>query len=220
MADLIDFGGITEEALRGVGGLKWRKPGVIGAFVAEMDFGIAPAVRDAVVDSVERGLTGYATPELVREMQVAYAQWAAEHYGWELAPERVRPLPDVLSGLAFMLDHLVPDGSTVVLPTPAYMPFLTMPQLHGHEVVQVPMARDGDSWEFDLDALDAALASSGRGLLVLCNPHNPIGRVLEPGELARITELVERHGVRVFADEIHAPIVFPGHAHVPYAATS
>ncbi|MDO5495514.1 MAG: aminotransferase class I/II-fold pyridoxal phosphate-dependent enzyme [bacterium] len=219
MANLIDFDSITEETLREVGGLKWRRPGVLGAWVAEMDFGIAPVIRNAVVESVSRGATGYATPTMIRDMQDAYVGWAGEHYGWEVSPEQVRPLPDVISALIFMLDHLIPNGSTVVLPTPAYMPFLTLPQLHGHEVVQVPMVRDDDSWAFDLDALSVALADRA-GLLVLCNPHNPIGRVLEPGELARVAELADRHGVRVFSDEIHAPIVYPGHAHVPFASIS
>ena len=217
---LIDFDAITEDSLRSVGALKWRRPGAIGAWVAEMDFGIAPVIRDAVVNLVVRGNTGYATPDMVAGMQGAYSEWVLDHYEWELNPARVRPLPDVLSALIFMVDHLIPDDATVVVPTPAYMPFLTLPGQLGHQMVQVPMARDGESWVYDLDALDAALAASNRGLLLLCNPHNPIGRVLEVREMRKLTELVERHGARVFSDEIHAPLVFPGHAHVPYATTS
>lgn len=221
---LIDFASITEERLRAAAGSKWTTPGEIGVFVAEMDFGVAPPIAAALHQMVDLGQFGYATEAMVTDMQNSYATWSADHYGWAVDPAQVRPLPDVLSALIFMLQHLVPAGSRVVLPTPAYMPFLVLPQQLGHEVVEVPMVQEGDSWVSDLDALGEALAVKTPGAapstLILCNPHNPMGRVLEPLEMARITELVERHGARVFSDEIHAPLVFPGHAHVPYAATS
>jgi len=105
----------------------------------------------------------------------------------------------------------------VILPTPAYMPFLVVPPWMGRAVIEVPMARDGDRYVYDLDALDAAFAAGG-DLLVLCNPHNPIGRVLRPDEMLAVAEVVERHGGRVFSDEIHAPLVYDGHTHVPYAS--
>jgi cystathionine beta-lyase len=87
------------------------------------------------------------------------------------------------------------------------------------ELVQVPMARDGGRFVLDLDAVDRAFAA-GAGLLVLTNPHNPTGRVFDDAELAAVTEVVERHGARVFSDEIHAPLTFGGARHRPYVATS
>lgn len=215
---LIDFDAITQQHLRQVGGLKWSRPGEIGVGIAEMDFGIAPVIRQALHETIDLGQLGYPTRGLVRPMQTAFASWAAEHWDWEVDPRRVRPLPDVLSALLFMLRHTTPAGSRVVIPTPAYYSFFPTIRTAGFEITEVPMARDGDSWVYDLDALDAALP--GASVMILCNPHNPIGRVLEPREMAPITELVDKHGVRVFADEIHAPLTFPGHAHVPYASTS
>jgi cystathionine beta-lyase len=150
-------------------------------------------------------------------MSEAYADWSADRYGWAVPPERVRPVADVLAGLAAAIEHFSRPGSPVVLPTPAYMPFLTLPGVLGREVLQVPMARDGDRYVYDLDALDAAFRAGGH-LLVLCDPHNPIGRVLEPAEMTAVAEVVDRHGGRVFSDEIHAPLVYPGHRHVPYAS--
>ena len=100
---------------------------------------------------------------------------------------------------------------------PAYMPFLDVPAHLGRRTIQVEMVRDGDRYVYDLDALDAAFAAGGH-LLVLCNPYNPLGRVMERDELDAIAAVVDRHGGRVFADEIHAPLVYPGHAHVPYAS--
>ena len=212
------FDHLTVEDLRAGGGLKWSLyPEAIGSFVAEMDFGTAPAVTAALHAAVDGAVFGYLPPALLQGMSEAYAAWSADRYGWTVPPERVRPLADVLAGLAAAIEHFSRPGSPVVLPTPAYMPFLTLPGVLGREVIEVPMARDGDRYVYDLDALDAAYRAGGH-LLVLCNPHNPIGRVLEPWEMTAVAEVVDRHGGRVFSDEIHAPLVYPGHRHVPYAS--
>ncbi len=212
------FDDLTVAELRRRGGLKWSLfPEAIGSFVAEMDFGTAPAVTEALHAAVDTPVFGYLPPALLQGMSEAYAAWSADRYGWTVPPERVRPVADVLAGLAAAIEHFSRPGSPVVLPTPAYMPFLTLPPALGREVLQVPMARDGDRYVYDLDALDAAFRAGGH-LLVLCNPHNPIGRVLEPAEMTAVAEVVERHGGRVFSDEIHAPLVYEGHRHVPYAS--
>jgi cystathionine beta-lyase len=212
------FDDLTVTELRRRGGLKWSLfPEAIGSFVAEMDFGTAPAVTEALHAAVDTPVFGYLPPALLQGMSEAYAAWSADRYGWAVPPERVRPLADVLAGLAAAIEHFSRPGSPVILPTPAYMPFLVVPPALGREVLEVPMARDGDRYVYDLDALDAAFRAGGH-LLVLCNPHNPIGRVLEPAEMTAVAEVVERHGGRVFSDEIHAPLVYEGHRHVPYAA--
>lgn len=204
--------------LRQLGGLKWTMfPDAIGAFVAEMDFGTAPAVTAALREAVGAGAFGYLPGPRRAALQEAYAAYSQARHGWVVDPADVRPVGDVLEALRLALDFCAPDGP-VVLPTPAYMPFVTMPPAYGREVRQVPLVEAGGRYGYDLDALDAALA--GGGLLVLCNPHNPVGRVLTPAELLAIAEVVERRGARVFADEIHGPLVFPGRRHVPYASLS
>ncbi len=216
MAD--DEADVIVEELRAQGGLKWtRHPAALGAWVAEMDLGHAPAVTRALHAAVDRGLFGYLPDWLAADMARAWTGFARDRYGWDVPPERVRPLADVLAGLEAAITWFTTPGSPVVLPTPAYMPFLELPPALGREVLQVPMARDGGRFVYDLDALGAAFAAGGE-LLVLCNPHNPIGRVLQPAEMLAVAEVVDRHGARVFADEIHAPLVFPGHRHVPYAS--
>ncbi|HEY5515416.1 MAG TPA: aminotransferase class I/II-fold pyridoxal phosphate-dependent enzyme [Pengzhenrongella sp.] len=215
-----DFDDITIEELRATGGLKWSAfPDKIGAFVAEMDFGVAPPITEALHAAVEVGAFGYLPGAVARRLSVAYSRWARDRYRWDVSADDVRPLADVIAGLEMAIRHFSTPGSAVIVPTPAYMPFLTVPDALGRDLIQVPMANHGGRYVYDLDALDAAFAAGGN-LLVLCNPHNPVGRVLEPGELAAVAEVVERHGGRVFSDEIHAPLVYPGYRHTPYASIS
>src|SRR3954463_2354204 len=215
------FDALTEDALRSAGSLKWTRYGdAIGAFVAEMDFGTAPAVTAALHRAVDEARFGYLPAAAVRAMAQACAGWQARHYGWTVPAGRIFPLPDVLAGLQAAIEHFAPAGSPVVLPTPAYMPFLRLPGLLHREVVEVPLVPGDDGRPtYDLEALDRAFAAGGR-LLVHCNPHNPTGRVFTEAEQLALAEVVERHGVRVFADEIHAPLVHPGAVHRPYASLS
>lgn len=208
---------ITPDELRAVGSLKWTMfPDKIPAFVAEMDFGIAPAITRALHTAVDVGAFGYLPPAIGTAMSDAFAEWSAARYGWTVDPNDVKAMPDVIAALEIAIDHFSAPGSAIVLPTPAYMPFLTVPLAHGRRIIQVPMIRTADGWEYDLEALDKAFADGG-GLLVLCNPHNPIGRVLGRDEMAAIGEVVARHGGRVFSDEIHAPLTYDA-PHVPYAS--
>jgi cysteine-S-conjugate beta-lyase len=208
------------ERLREIGGLKWSQhPDKIGAFVAEMDFGTAAPVAEAMHRAIDEGLLGYLPDHLDARLSQAWSDHARDRYGWTVPVERVRPLADVVAGLQVAIEHFSAPGAPVILPTPAYMPFLYVPPSLGREVIQVPMATDGGRPVYDLDALDAAYRAGG-SLLILCNPHNPIGRVLERDEMEAVAAVVDRHGGRVFSDEIHAPLVYDGHRHVPYASVS
>lgn len=211
---------LGEDQLRTAGSFKWAAfPDCIGAFVAEMDFGTAPAVTQAVQAMVDRYQHGYLSRAQTDDLARACADWQRQRYGWSLDPDWVQAVPDVLAALESVLRYFLPPGVPVVVPTPAYMPFVPMLALLGHPVKQVPMRRDERHWQFDLDALEAAFAA-GAGLVILCNPHNPLGRVHTREELQRFAELADRYGVRVFADEVHAPLTYPGHRHVPYASVS
>ena len=219
------FDALTAEHMRAGGSWKWSTPGeshgrgLIGAFVAEMDYPVADAVADALRATADGSRCGYLPDGWVADMTAACSEFWGERLGWAPDPAWVRPVPDVLTAFTATVRHFTRPGSPVVLPTPAYMPFLTVPGMLDRELVQVPMARDGGRFVLDLDAIDRAFAA-GAGLLVLTNPHNPTGRVFDDAELAAVTEVVERHGARVFSDEIHAPLTFGGARHRPYAATS
>ncbi|WP_206446581.1 MalY/PatB family protein [Agrococcus sp. KRD186] len=199
---------------------KWSlHPGTIGAWVAEMDFGTAPPVREALRRAIDDDVLGYLSPSTAAELAQATAAWQSSQHGWQVDPERVHAVSDVMAALGAAVEHYSPEGSAVIVPTPAYMPFLTYLETIGRPVVQVPGVVIDGRWQHDLEGIDRALAAGAR-TLVLCNPHNPTGTVLPRAELKQIAELVERHGGRVFADEIHASIRFDDREHVPYASVS
>ncbi|MGY1690524.1 MalY/PatB family protein [Geodermatophilus sp. SYSU D01105] len=215
-----EFDALTEEALRAAGSLKWTRYGpAIGAFVAEMDFGTAPEVQRVLHEAVDRAAFGYLTAEAAAAMARACADWYASRYGWAVPAEWVSPLADVLAGLQVAIEQFTPPGSPVVLPTPAYMPFLTLPGMLGRQLIEVPMVERDGRMTYDLDGIARAFAAGG-ALLVHTNPHNPLGRVFTEEEQLALADVVDRAGVRVFADEIHAPLVYPGGRHRPYAALS
>ena len=218
--DPLMFDELTEEALRAGGGLKWTHYGpAIGAFVAEMDFGTAPAVTEALHAAVDGGRLGYLTAAAAADMARACAAWHERRYGWAVPQEWITPLPDVIAGLQATIEHFTAPGSPVVLPTPAYMPFLRVPGALGRELLQVPMVERGGRRGYDLDGIARALG--GRpGLVVHVNPHNPLGRVFTVEEQLALADVVQAAGARVFADEIHAPLVHPGATHRPYASLS
>jgi cysteine-S-conjugate beta-lyase len=208
-------------ALRARGSFKWTAPGPdgFGAAVAEMDFGAAPPILDALARLSADANFGYLPPPLADELAAACAEFEQRRYGWALDPARIHPVPDVIKALEIAITHFSRPGSPVILPTPAYMPFLIVPGFLGREVIQVQMHNDAGFFTLDLDAIEDAFRAGGQ-LLVFCNPHNPLGRVFTRAEMMALTEVVDRHGGRVFSDEIHAPLVYPGMRHIPYASTS
>lgn len=208
---------ITEESLIAKGGRKWSSfPGSLGAFIAEMDFGVAPGVRQALREVDERDLYGYAPQSIVSDLKSSTSAFCAERYGWQFPTDHVELASDVIASFLGILTHLTPADTPIVLPTPAYMPFFDVAKVTGRELFEVPMIRSETGWSVDLDALDSALVPGAT--LVLCNPHNPIGKVYTEAELLALAEVVERNGARVFSDEIHAPLVYAPARHISYAS--
>lgn len=209
--------GHRSESLRS---LKWdAHPGKIGAWIAESDFGTAPAVTAALQRAVEANFLTYLPASTAKHAESACAWFLGQRFGWDVPDERVHLVPDVLAGLRITIAHFTEPGSAVVVPTPCYPPFLRVPELEGRKVIQLPSLLVDGRWSIDLDGLDQAF-SAGAGLLLLCNPHNPLGQIMSAEEQAGVAAVVERHGGRVFSDEIHSPIVYDGGVHLPYAAHS
>ena len=185
---------------------KWRHyaPDVLPLWVAEMDVPQAEPVIAAVTDALRRGDTGYPGGAGYAE---AFAGFAGDRWGWEVDPGRVRMLTDVMIAITDVLKVLTAPGDTVVVNTPVYPPFYDFVRDTDRVVRAAPLTPD---YRLDLDALDEAFV--GATVFLLCNPHNPTGTAHTPDELAALAELARRHGVRIVADEIHAPITSPAAA--------
>lgn len=208
---------LTDGQLRLRADAKWsRAPeGCLAASVAEMDFALAEPVAAAVHEAVDRGSVGYPPPDASSGVPEALAGFAERRWGWTVDPSRVVLVPDTMGGVELVLRTLC-DRAPVVVPTPAYPPFLDVVPQTGRELVTVALDPDAPVARLDLDAIDAALAAGARTVL-LCQPHNPWGRVFGRDELVGLRDVVTRHGARVISDEVHAPLVLPGAAHLPYA---
>lgn len=197
-------------------GLKWgfHDSDVLPAWVAEMDFGIAPSVAAALHDAVDRGDTGYFYPEALDSTAEAATQFWKRRLEWDVDPSRVFAVPDVVEGIRRAIIHLTRPGSDVLLPTPAYYPFFSMVERAGRSYVQIPSNVDESGrYTIDLAAVDREL-SKGAGSIVISNPWNPTGRVFSEGELSDLIEIVGRHDARVVSDEIHAPLTYHGTKHL------
>jgi cysteine-S-conjugate beta-lyase len=216
-----DFEAVDVARLRRRRTVKWTLygPDVLAAWVAEMDFDVAPEVRAALSDAIDREDFGYVEGDL-SELTTACASFLASAFDWDVSPARVFPVADVLSGIAGALDLHVAPGSAVVVPTPAYPPFFEVVELTGRPALRVPFvtAADGRA-TLDLGAIDDALRRGARAVL-LCNPHNPTGRAFVLDELRALARIVAKHDARVVADEVHGALVHPGFRHVPYATVS
>jgi cystathionine beta-lyase len=208
---------LTDEQARRALPLKWGTvaPGVIPAWVAEMDYAVDPVVLGAVQQALADGITGYP---LEREPALgeSYAAWAQRHFGWAPSPESVRPVVDVTAGVRVAIDVLSGPGG-VVFPTPGYNAQHGLAGVTGRREHLLDVPPSAERAEIDLDRLDRLFAE-GAQTLILTQPHNPWGRVFTRAELEGIRDVVVRHGARVVSDEIHAPLVLPGAEHVSYLA--
>lgn len=208
---------LTLDRLRRRTSMKWRTypEDVLPLWVAEMDVPLAEPVVRAVTEAMELGDTGYPVGSAYAE---ALAVFAGKRWGWDgLAVEHTAIVPDVMLGVVEMLKLVTGHGDAVVVNPPVYPPFHDFVRHADREPVQAPLGSDG---RIDLDVLEDSFrrVTTGRrrAAYLLCSPHNPTGTVHTADELTAVAALAERYGVRVVADEIHAPLVLGKTRFVPY----
>lgn len=191
---------------------KWRRQpvDVLPLTVAETDFDLAPAVAVALGDALSRSDTGYHHP--ADGPAAALARFALKRWSWEVDPRLVTAAPDVGVAAVELLRLFGGGGSPVVICPPIYPPFYGWIEEAGAAAIEVPLLRDG--WRLDMAGLERAFA--GRpAVFMLCNPHNPVGRVHSRNELTEIVRLARRYDVTLISDEIHAPLVHAGSTFTP-----
>lgn len=192
---------------------------VLPAWVAEMDFPIAAAIERDLRRFVDASDVGY--PMGLRQTGVAeaFCERMVERFAWSIEPARVELLAEVVQGLYLAVEAFSNRGDGVVVQTPIYPPFLHSVRELDRRLVENRLVRSGEELVFDLDALERSI-DAGTRCLLFCNPHNPSGHVASRAELERLARLVLEHDLVVVADEIHADLVYAGHAHIPFASTS
>ena len=198
---------------------QWHGPDVIAAWVADMDFPVAPTIRDAIAEIVETGDYGYPMRHEPGLVQQAFVDRMKERFDWAVPVERVVVTDDVIQALQLLLHMFSVPGDGVVVQTPIYFPFLTSIAETKRVVVDNPLRRGAERWVVDGDHLGSVVDSRTR-MFLLCNPHNPCGRVFERDELEVIAETAIRNNLIVVADEIHADITYGDAVHIPFASLS
>lgn len=202
--------------LRSLQGIKWSKypDSVLPAWVADMDFAPAPAVTDAIAAMVDRGDLGYNFVAL-DALGETWAQWQHRRHGWCPPVDELRSFTGAMHALEAMMVLDTRPGDGIVILTPIYEPFRSAILDSGRRVVDVPL--DPDGWRLDPERLEAAVDAGTRAVL-MCQPHNPTGRVFDATELAALAEVVERRDLLVISDEIWGDLTHAPHRHLPVAA--
>jgi len=202
---------------------KWRRfpADVLPLPVAEMDVEIAPSIKSALIDMVERSDTGYLG--LIPELGSAFSSFALDRWGWQVDPMRVRVAVDVGVAAIEVSRLFVNPGDRILVNSPVYQNFYTwIKELHC-EMVDAPMIeieRDGiRTHRLDLVGIERAYAS-GVKVHILCNPHNPLGIIFTREELSTIADLAKEHHVLVISDEIHSPLLYNAKEFVPFLSLS
>jgi cystathionine beta-lyase len=212
----VDFDTPVDRA--GTSSLKWNRYGgndILPMWVADMDFRSPQPVIDALKARADHGVFGYTEPP--KELVDVALQTLFEAYSWTVQPDWLLWLPGVVPGLNASCRMAGDPGDEVIVMPPVYPPFLSAPAHTGRRCVAVPLKKSGGGWSMDLAAIEAAVTPRTR-LLMLCSPHNPVGRVFTRKELAPLARLCRRHDLLVCSDEIHSGLVLdPEKRHLPFA---
>ncbi len=203
-------------------GAKWSRygPGVLAAWVADMDLEPAPCIAQALTERISVGGLGYDfydKPIPVLETFVNRMQTA---FGWQTSAAEILVVHDVMQGLELAIDNLTEPGDGIVLQTPLYPPIYSSVEKNGRRVVRNPLKETEQGWRLDLDHLESVAAQDGVKALFLCQPHNPSGIVMTEAELGVIADIAERNDLVIISDEIHCDLVYSPHKHLPVAASS
>ena len=203
---------------RGTGCEKWDgqektfgEGGLLGLWVADMDFKTAPCVRQALERLVDVGVFGYNFPP--EGYYTAFADWQWEHHGYAVDRKWLRFTPGVVTGLNLLVQTLTEVQDAVIILSPVYYPFANAVRNNDRRLIECPLVNDGGAYSVDFARFERDIAENDVRAFILCSPHNPVGRVWTGEELRRMLDICRKHDVKVIADEIHNDFVFAPHTH-------
>ncbi|HJC96786.1 MAG TPA: pyridoxal phosphate-dependent aminotransferase [Candidatus Phocaeicola gallinarum] len=191
---------------------------VLPLWVADMDFRTSPAIIEALQRRVAHGIFGYTrVPDAYYQ---AVTNWFARRHGWNIQREWMIYTSGVVPAVSAVIKALTVPGDKVLVQTPVYNCFFSSIRNNGCTLAASPLLRVGNTWQMDFEDLERKASDPDVKVFLLCNPHNPVGRVWTREELLKAGEICSRHGVTVVSDEIHCELVYPGHAYTPFASIS
>jgi cystathionine beta-lyase len=198
---------------------KWARdaPEKIPLWVADMDFPIAPPIRRALEEMIANSDLGYPDPSLEERLIGAFARWSKSRHGLEVDPELTVVATDVIQALFFAIVSLSEPGDGILNLTPAYPPYFAAHEQTGRRLLAHDLELIDEAYRFDSEAIRALVRAERPRLLLLCNPHNPTGRVFSRQELVELAGIAEEFDLVIISDEVHCDLVYPGSTHVPIA---
>ena len=191
-------------------------PNALPMWVADMDFRAPAPVIEALKKRAEHGIYGY--PFLPQEFRDATKRWMKVRHGWEIASEDILFCSGIVSALYNVVQALTRPGDKVLIQRPVYYPFTNAIVDNDRVVSNSSLVLCNGRYEIDFDDLDRHASDPDTHLMILCSPHNPVGRVYTQDELTKIAQICLRHHVTILSDEIHSDFIFPGHTHIPTAS--
>lgn len=189
-----------------------------GMWIADMDFAVAPPIRKALADRMAHPIYGYNV--IPSDYWGSITRWLSHRHGWEVTHDEITYIPGVVKGIAFAINYFTDKGDKVVIQPPVYHPFKMVIEGNNRTVVNNPLIFDGHTYRMDLDGLERIFATEHPRMMILCNPHNPVGIQWSRETLQRVASLAARHGVIVVSDEIHGDLMLDGRRHYPFASVS
>ena len=206
---------------RGTGSYKWddiKEEGVIPLWVADMDFEAAPAIRQALTKRVEHGVFGYTKVD--EGYYDAIISWQKRRHQWNVKREWILYTSGVVPAISCSIKALTLPGEKVLVQTPVFNCFFSSIRNQGCEIAESKLIRKGNSYVIDWDDFERQCSDEKTTVFLLCNPHNPAGRIWTREELARMGAICQYHHVRVISDEIHCELTMPGYTFIPFAAVN
>ena len=192
------------------------KDDIIPVWVADMDFAAPPAVTRALIERATHPIYGYTLfPDSLYD---ALIDWMHRRHSWAVQRNWIVLCPGVVSSLNAAVMALTQPGESVIIQPPVYFPFFSAVTQTGRKLIQNPLRLEDGCYTIDFDHLEQCAQDAH--LLLLCSPHNPVGRVWQPAELEHLLAIAEKHDLIIFSDEIHADLIYPGHQHHALAAIS
>lgn len=199
--------------------VKWSyKEGYLPMGIADMDFETLPEIKEAIIERASRDIFGYSI--LQDDYKPALINWYEKNHNWEIKEEWLCISPGVSPAIGITIRALANPGDKVILQTPVYPPFFGEITHNGCSIVNNPLILDDQGYHIDFDDLEEKAKDVRVKLLLLCNPHNPVGRVWTREELKRLGDICLKHNVIVIADEIHGDLVYKGNKYIPFASVS